>query len=80
MATNKDFDCIDFKRTAQEKIYGQIKGMSAAEEIAWFRRKVAQGPFGLWKERLSSRKAESSGPVHCNEPDEDYNGRKRDPV
>lgn len=34
MATTKDFDCIAFKRAAQEKIYEQIKGMTPAEEIA----------------------------------------------
>jgi hypothetical protein len=50
MATTKDFDCIAFKRTAQEKIYEQIKGMTPAEEIAWFREKVSNGPYGeLWK-------------------------------
>lgn len=80
MATNTDFDCIDFKRTAQEKIYEQIKGLTPAEEIVWFRRKVAHGPFGSWSERLSSRRAEPSGAANCNESDEDYNGRKQGPV
>jgi len=50
MATTKDFDCIKFKRAAQEKIYEKIKGMTPAEEIAWFRNKVESGPYGdLWK-------------------------------
>ena len=80
MAMNKDFDCIDFKRTAQEKIYDQIKGLTPAEEIAWFRRNVAQGPFGSWTERLSSRRAESSGADHCSESEENYSGRKQDPT
>jgi len=50
MATNKNFDCIKFKRDAQEKIYEEIRGMTPAEEIAWFRSKVESGPYSdLWK-------------------------------
>jgi hypothetical protein len=50
MATTKDFDCIAFKRAAQKKIYEQIKGMTPAEEIVWFRKKVENGPYSeLWK-------------------------------
>lgn len=76
MATTKDFDCISFKRSAQEKIYEQIKGMTPAEEIAWFRQKVTNGPFGNWAERLKSRTAESSSAHHCSEPEEPYNDNK----
>ncbi len=54
MATIKDFDCIAFKRAAQETIYKQIQDMTPAEEIAWFKQKVESGPYGkLWK-RISS--------------------------
>jgi len=55
MATTKDFDCIAFKRAAQEKIYEQIKGMTPAEEIAWFRQKVASGPYRELLQRVSAR-------------------------
>ena len=54
MATIKNFDCIAFKRAAQESIYEQIRNMTPDEEIAWFRQKVESGPYGeLWK-RISS--------------------------
>lgn len=59
MATTKEFDCISFKRAAQEKIYEQIKGMSPAEEVAWFRRKVAEGPFA----ELLNRRQSTSDPA-----------------
>jgi len=46
----KNFDCIEFKRQAQAEIYQEIKGLSPEEEIEYFRRQVAAGPFGkLWK-------------------------------
>ena len=78
MAKTKEFDCISFKRSAQEKIYEQIKGMTPAEEIAWFRRKVAAGPFGNWAECLRTRKSAPSGTLHCREPEETYTGNKPD--
>jgi len=57
MTTTKDFDCIVFKRTAQENIYKQIQGMTPAEEIVWFRQRVQNGPYGeLWKRILTKRK------------------------
>jgi len=57
MATTKDFDCIAFKRAAQEKIYEQIKGMSPTEEIAWFRQKLENGPYSeLWR-RIAGKNA-----------------------
>jgi hypothetical protein len=46
----KDFDCIGFKRKVQAEIYQEIKGLPPEEEIEYFRRRVAAGPFGkLWK-------------------------------
>jgi hypothetical protein len=46
----KDFDCVGFKRKVQAEIYEEIRGLSPEEEIEYFRRQVAAGPFGkLWK-------------------------------
>jgi hypothetical protein len=46
----KGFDCIEFKRNVQAEIYEEIKGLPPEEEIEYFRRQVAAGPFGkLWK-------------------------------
>ncbi len=39
------FDCVDFKRQAQLRIYEKIKNMSPAEEIEYFRRQAESGPF-----------------------------------
>ena len=35
---NKKFDCVEMKKHAQEGIYAEIKGMSAAEELAYWKR------------------------------------------
>lgn len=55
----KEFDCIEFKRQAQAEIYEEIKGLSPEEEIEYFRRRVATGPFGrLWKALEDRSRAE----------------------
>jgi hypothetical protein len=41
----KSFDCVEFKRQAQLRIYERIKNMSPAEEIEYFRRQAESGPF-----------------------------------
>ena len=59
MATNKDFDCNEFKRAAQESIYEQIQNMTPVEEIAWFKQQVESGPYGdLWK-RISAKESKT---------------------
>lgn len=46
----KDFDCIEFKRQAQARIYDQIKDLSPQQEIEYFRRAAEEGPLGdSWK-------------------------------
>jgi len=35
---NKSFDCIAMKRAAQKKIREDVRGMTLAEEIAYFRK------------------------------------------
>ncbi len=75
MATTKDFDCIAFKRAAQEKIYEQIHGMTPVEEIAWFRRKVESGPYGeLWR-RIVARD-QKSDTLRCTEDEAQYGENK----
>ena len=46
----KDFDCVEFKRQAQARIYERIKNLSPEEEIDYFRKAVEDGPLGeSWK-------------------------------
>jgi hypothetical protein len=46
--TDKKFDCIAFKRTAQLAIYEEIKGMTREEEMAYFRTRAESGSMGSW--------------------------------
>lgn len=58
MTKNKpeeDFDCLEFKRRAQARIYEKIKGLSHDEEIEYFRRSVDEGPLGEWWKALEER-------------------------
>ena len=41
------FDCMAFKRKTQAQIYKEIKGMTAEEELAYFRRKTRES--GTWR-------------------------------
>lgn len=34
---NKKFDCVEMKKRAQEGVYAEIKGMSAVEELAYWK-------------------------------------------
>jgi len=59
----KDFDCVEFKRQAQARIYERIKGLSPQEEIEYFRRAAEQGPLGdWWKNMRRFARAEGGGP------------------
>jgi hypothetical protein len=51
----KGFDCIAFKRQAQAEIYREIRGLSAGQEIEYFRQWAAKGPLGEWWKSLERR-------------------------
>ena len=52
----KSFDCVEMKRRIQEKIYEETKGMTPHELVAYFRTRVAQGPFAeLLKKHACAR-------------------------
>ena len=52
----KNFDCIAFKREAQERIYNETRGLSADEEVAYYHKAVQSGTFAdLWR-RLGEKK------------------------
>jgi hypothetical protein len=46
------FDCILFKREAQERIFAEIKDKSVAEQISYFRDRSAKGPLGEWRQSV----------------------------
>jgi hypothetical protein len=44
----KEFDSIQIKRAAQEKIYKAIKGKTPEAEIAYFRESLDKSRFSKW--------------------------------
>jgi hypothetical protein len=44
----KAFDCIAFKREAQQRIYEEIKDFTVEEQIAYFRKAEETGPLAEW--------------------------------
>ena len=57
----KEFDCVEFKRQAQARIYERIKGLSPEEEIEYFRKAADEGPLGEWWKSIESCGGPGSG-------------------
>lgn len=57
--TQKDetFDCIEFKRRVQSEIYEEIRHLSRAEQLEYFRRRAEEGPLGDWWRSIKRAKA-----------------------
>ena len=53
--SEKTFDCTQYKRKVQSEIYDEIKGMSHAEEIAYFQRQADSSALGHWWKRVKAR-------------------------
>ncbi len=53
---NKEFDCIEFKRQAQARIYERIRDLSPEEEIEYFRKAADEGPLGEWWKSIRARR------------------------
>ena len=50
MIKKEKFDCVAFKRKAQEKINKEIKYLSISEQVEYFHKKANTGEMGkLWK-------------------------------
>ena len=54
MTTEKTFDCVDFKRRAQERIYEQIRSMTHEQERAYFEQEAERGTLGEWWKRIKA--------------------------
>lgn len=68
MKPEKDFDCVEMKRKAQEKIYEETKDLSREELVAYFHRRAETGPFGkLWK-KAKARQPRPKTPRHRTKP------------
>ena len=51
----KEFDCVEFKRQAQSRIYERIRDLSPKEEIEYFRKAADEGPLGQWWKSIKDR-------------------------
>lgn len=56
------FDCVEFKRQAQARIYERIKDLTPDEEIEYFRKAAETGPFGDWWRRMVTHGPSSTSP------------------
>lgn len=63
--TKKTFDCVEFKRKAQEEIYEKIKDLPPEKQREYFRVQADSGPLGDWwkavKRRSEQERSRSAG-------------------
>ncbi len=59
--TKKRFDCVEYKRAVQERIYEEIKNLSPDEQIEYFRRRAEGGALGQWWRAVTEFSAEKPG-------------------
>ena len=59
----KTFDCIDFKRRFQTRIYEDIRGMTFEEEVTYFQRRAEQGNLGEWWRWVKAESAAVPSPT-----------------
>lgn len=52
---SKEFDCIEMKRQAQERIREATEGMSARQRADWLKREIASSRFAQFLERPVSQ-------------------------
>ncbi len=48
----KRFDCLDFKRKSQARIYAEIKDMTGEQQRAYFRKAAESGPLADWWKKV----------------------------
>ncbi len=70
--TDKKFDCIAFKRSAQLAIYEEIKNMTRDEQLVYFRTKAESGPLGDWWKKVPIGRQPAPVVARCSEKDEQY--------
>jgi hypothetical protein len=54
---NKKFDCIRLKENIQNRIYENIKNMSAQDEIDYYQKNLLEGPFRKWYLEIIEKKS-----------------------
>jgi hypothetical protein len=62
IGTNKTFDCVAFKRQAQEDIYRIVRNMTPAQEIGYFAKCAREGKLGHWWKQVKAAGGTSTAP------------------
>lgn len=53
----KDFDCVQMKKEAQNKIHERTEGMTWKQEVEHYRKAAESGPFAeKWKPLIDASK------------------------
>jgi hypothetical protein len=58
---DKKFDCVEFKRQQQERIYQDIKNKKPSQQIEYFKQRVEQGPFAAWWGQVRAARVQPAG-------------------
>ena len=74
MRAKKSFDCIEMKRGIQAEIHEEIKNLTRAQELEYWRRSAEQGPWGDWWRQIY-RQAKAAQPRRDERPRKKNAGR-----
>ena len=56
---SKPFDCIRFKRAAQEQLYEKTKDMNLDQEAAYYRKIAINGSLGKWYQSIKTKNSKN---------------------
>jgi len=59
----KAFDCLAYKERVQEEIYGEIKGLTPQQQIAYYNHSSETGPLATWWKAVRRASPRSPGLV-----------------
>jgi hypothetical protein len=62
IGTSKTFDCVAFKRQAQDDIYRIVRNMTPAQEIGYFAKRAQEGKLGDWWKQVKAAGSISTTP------------------
>ena len=55
----KTFDCLEYKREVQRRIFEDIRDLSDEERIQYFRRRAEEGLLGAWWRKVKAASNQS---------------------
>lgn len=60
MKVEKDFDCLEFKKQAQERISSELQNLTPTEQTEYLRQKAESSLLGSWWKSVKNQTRSST--------------------